>query len=162
MSKFQLFLQFEGDRRVELLTFADDVDTEAVRSAAVKLGFADLANALIFAEDIDDALEDGRPLRDQKIGHKHRLHLHRCREIKVTLNFVDVTKHHFFRPAATVDRVKRWFVKKIDMSDVDATEHVLQITGTTDRPDPDTHIGSLVSGRCALDFSLVPLKRIEG
>jgi hypothetical protein len=162
MSKFQLFLQFEGDRRVELVTFTDDVDTEAVRAAAVKLGFADLGTALIFAENTEDALEDGRPLREQKVGNKHRLHLHRCPEIKVTLHFVDVTKHHVFRPAATVDRVKRWFVNKIDMSDVDATEHVLQITGTTDRPDPDTHIGSLVSGRCTLEFSLVPLKRIEG
>ena len=150
MSKFQLFLQFEGDRRVELVSFADNVDTQAVRAAAVKLGFVHLANALVFAEDIDDALDDGRPLRDQAVGHKHRLHLHRCREIKVALHFVDVTEHHVFRPAATVDRVKRWFVHKIGMSAVDATEHVLQITGTTDRPDPDTHIGSLVSERCAL------------
>jgi hypothetical protein len=53
-------------------------------------------------------------------------------------------------------------VHELKMSPVDASEHVLQITGTTDRPDPDVQIGALVSGCCELAFSLVPVKRVEG
>jgi hypothetical protein len=45
----------------------------------------------------------------------------------------------------------------------DAAEHVLQLTGTADRPDADTHIGALAScPDCRLAFDLVPLKRVEG
>ena len=162
MSHIELFVQFEGTPRVELARFPEDIDAAGVRAWAVALGLAYLAEALIFADEVEEALEEDRPLRDQGIGHKHRIHLHRCPEIRVTLHFVDETRHHVFRPAATVKRVKKWFVDAINMSAVDATEHVLQITGTNERPNPDLHIGSLVSERCALELSLVPIKRIEG
>jgi len=162
MTQFPLFLQFEGDERVELVSFPDTVDVAQVRAKATELGFDHLVDALVFAEGDDEPLDERRPLRDQKVGPKHRVHLHRCRQIQVTLHFVDVTKHHPFSPATTVAQVKKWFVDKIGMSPTDATEHVLQITGTTRRPSPDTHIGSLVRGRCAIEFSLVPIKRIEG
>lgn len=162
MPHIEFFIQFEGTPRVELARFPEDIDVAGVRAWAVALGLAHLAEALVFAEEIEEALEEGRPLRDQGVGHKHRIHLHRCRKIEVALHFVDKTKHHVFRPAVTVKRVKHWFVDAIGMSPVDATEHVLQITGTTDRPSPDTHIGSLVGDHCKVEFSLVPIKRIEG
>lgn len=162
MPKFPLFLQFEGDERVELVTFPDTVDVAQVRAKAIELGFEHLADALVFAEGNDEPLDERHPLRDQKVSPKDRIHIHRCRQIKVTLHFVDEAKHHPFPPATTVARVKKWFVDKIGMSPTDATEHVLQITGTSLRPSPDTHIGSLVRERCALEFSLVPIKRIEG
>jgi hypothetical protein len=40
---------------------------------------------------------------------------------------------------------------------------VLQIQGTTIRPDRDVHIGTLTQGHaCAVAFDLVPCKRVEG
>jgi hypothetical protein len=40
---------------------------------------------------------------------------------------------------------------------------VLQIQGTTIRPDRDAHIGTLTQGHtCAVAFDLVPCKRVEG
>ena len=64
----------------------------------------------------------------------------------------------------TVETVKRWAaIKGFGMTPADAAEHVLQLAGSTIRPEPDTHIGSLVSGSaCQLRFDLVPLKRVEG
>ena len=89
--------------------------------------------------------------------------MHRCRKINVDLHYADTPEVcHKFPPTATVNHVKRWYVHELKMSPVDASEHVLQITGTTDRPDPDVQIGALVSGCCELAFSLVPVKRVEG
>ena len=91
----------------------------------------------------------------------------------LTLAFVSITYYQVRSSAgaiyadisafkATVDEVKQWYVDKLKMSPVDATEHVLQITDTTDRPDPDVQIGALISGRCDVTFTLVPIKRVEG
>jgi hypothetical protein len=78
------------------------------------------------------------------------------------MHFNDLTEKVHFPPSATVERVKRRFVEKIHMSPVDATEHVLQLCVSTDRPEPDLQIGALVSGTCSLCFNLVPIKRVEG
>jgi len=60
------------------------------------------------------------------------------------------------------DKVKKEFVKAIHMSPVDATEHVLQLTGTTIQPDAHDHIGSLVGEHCSVAFVLVPKIRPQG
>jgi hypothetical protein len=63
----------------------------------------------------------------------------------------------------TVHRVKQWAVHEFGLSKVDATEHVLQLCGSTTRPDEDTHLGALVQyPECRLCFDLVPKQRVEG
>ena len=42
-------------------------------------------------------------------------------------------------------------------------EHVLQIAGTKDRPDPGTHLGTITScPACKIGFDLVPNERVNG
>jgi hypothetical protein len=49
------------------------------------------------------------------------------------------------------------------MTPQEAGEHVLQITGTKDRPDPGTHLGTLAAcPDCRLAFDLVPNERVNG
>jgi hypothetical protein len=118
---------------------------------------------MVFAGEDEHPLHSDKPLRHQGVKDKHRVHVHRCKKIKVALHYADTPEaHHQFAPTATVHHVKRWYVNELKMPPVDASEHVLQITGTTDRPDPDVQIGALVSGHCELTFSLVPVKRVEG
>lgn len=162
MSQFSLFLQFESDPRVELVAFSENANVADVRAKAVGLGFEALAKADVFVEGSEEPLDEKLSLASQKVGPKQRLCIHRCKKIHVTAHFADETKQHPFAPSATVAEVKTWFVDKIKMSPADATEHVLQITGTTDRPGPDTMIGSLKTVDCAIEFSLVPIKRVEG
>ena len=77
---------------------------------------------------------------------KHRVQVHRCKKINVALHYVDTQEvRHEFAPKATVNHVKLWYMAELKMSPVHASEHVLQITGITDRPDPDAQIGALVS-----------------
>ena len=162
MAKLSLFLQFEGDPRVELAEFDEKAGTKEVRAKAVELGFALLSDASVFAEGHDDPLDDKHPLTAQGVSNKQRLCLHRCKKIHVTVDFVGDSKQHPFSPVTTMADVKAWFVDKIKMSPADATEHVLQVSGTTERPTPDTMIGSLKSVDCKIELSLVPLKRVEG
>lgn len=159
-----LFLQFEGSRRIELVEIDADAPVQEVLAAASRVGqskeFA--AGAAVFGQQCDDPLDPVATLTAAGIGDKHRVHVHRCRRIEVTLHFSGLTHKLQLPPSATVERVKKLFVEKIHMSPVDATEHVLQLCGSTDRPEPDIHIGALVSGTCSLCFDLVPIKRIEG
>ena len=83
----------------------------------------------------------------------------------MTVNFNVDQKTKTFPPSATVGRVKKWAVGEhgFDLKGVDATEHLLQLCGSTDRPDEDIHIGTLVTApACSLCFDLVPKQRIEG
>jgi hypothetical protein len=145
MKHLQLFLQFEGDRRIELVETSPDAKLGELIVAAARAGLPDAhrQGAAVFSLHRDEPLPSDATLRASGIADKDRVHVHRCRQIEVT-------------------RVKRRFVKNIGMSPVDATEHVLQLCASTDRPEPDLQIGALVSGACALCFDFVPVKRVEG
>jgi hypothetical protein len=164
MKTIQLFLQFEGHRRIELVQVEETATVADLLAAARRHGLTDdlLKGAHVFAHESENPLAPDAGLKAAGVRDKHRVHVHRCKKVAVTLHFNDLTVTLGFPPSTTVDKVKKEFVKKIDMSKVDATEHVLQLCGTTDRPEPDTHIGSLVCGCCEVCFDLVPIKRIEG
>ncbi|OYX47053.1 MAG: hypothetical protein B7Y90_13880 [Alphaproteobacteria bacterium 32-64-14] len=157
MSKLKLFLQFEGHRAVEVVLLGSDAIARDVIKAAAALGLADSPDIVVFHGDHPDPLDPGKPLHDQGVKDKDRVHVHRCKKIQVSVTFASFRKQHPFSPAATVEAVKRWFVHEIKMSEIDATEHVLQIAGTSERPEPDVQIGSLTSRECALNLTLVPI-----
>ena len=82
----------------------------------------------------------------------------------IQVRFNGETEKRHFTPSATVERVKRWAARRaFHLSPRDAAEHVLQIKGTTTRPDRDVHVGTLTHGHsCAVAFDLVPSQRVEG
>ena len=164
MSIIQLFLQFEGNKQIELIEIDSNGTVSEILAAAHRAGLCnELAEgALVFGFDGDEPLNDNACLASSGIGDKHRVHVHRCRRIEVTVNFNEHSHELRFPPSATVERVKARFVRKFELPPVDATEHVLQLCGCTERPEPDTQIGALVSGCCSLCFDLVPIKRVEG
>jgi hypothetical protein len=162
MTQLKLFLQFEGHPPVELILLSEEAVASDVLVAAAGLG-AETEEAFVFVEFDEAPLHPGKSLREQGVRDRARVHVHRCKRIRVTLNYADHPEtRHEFAPSATVDQVKRWYVEKLKMPAVDATEHVLQLTGTTDRPDPDVQIGALANRRCDVSFTLVPIKRVEG
>lgn len=164
MSTIQLFLQYEGSRRIEIVRIDENSTVRDLLVAAARVGLPDdrKDGAVVFAHDGDSPLDIDLTLNAAGIRDKNRVHVNRCKKVEVTVHFNELTQKLELPPAATVDKVKKEFVKRIKMSAVDATEHVLQLCGSTDRPEPDTHIGSLVCGCCTLCFDLVPIKRIEG
>lgn len=164
MPKIELFLQFEGNRKIVLIEIDSEALVSEIIAAAIPAGLSgdEHHKFHVFNHEHDEPLAHDKSLKHHGLGHRHRIHIHRCHRIETTLQFNEVREVMHFPPSATIERVKKAFVKSIKMSPVDATEHVLQLCGTTDRPEPDTQIGALASGCCTVCFNLVPIKRIEG
>lgn len=162
--KTKLFLQFEGHKKIELIEVAHDARVSDVLVAATHVGFCakSFSDAFVFSGDSGDPLSLCAVLSEVGICSKHRVHIHSCKRIEVTVNFNGQAETKKFPPSATIDKVKKRFVNKFELACVDASEHVLQICCTDKRPEPDCQIGALVSGCCEVCFDLVPIKRVEG
>jgi hypothetical protein len=114
----------------------------------------------VYIEDSDDehAIDNL-----SEIPHGLRVHLHRLKGIDLTVRYAGHDVRRTFRPSATILRVKRWATHELGISPSDAAELMLQISGTDQRPDPDTHIGALVKfPNKALCLDLVPSARVNG
>ena len=168
MTEIEIFLQGEGVSGIALVRVQPNGTVQEVLEAAKALGApADGPGGplLVLLEDTEEVLASEVPLERAGIGHRSRVHVHRCRQIEVTVNFNHLHKAKAFPPSATIEAVKRWAVGKegFGLGEVDAAEHVLQLCNTTIRPDEDIHIGSLVQfPSCTLCFDLVPKQRVEG
>lgn len=163
MKAIDIFYQGEGIREIGHLEFgAEDTIRDLKHAIEKKNGLS--GEFLVFIEDQDEPASDKDRL--EKHGGKGgiKIHLHRCRQIKVAVTFNGETVHHPFSPATTIARVKQWAaVRKFGMSEDEAGEHVLQIAGTHDRPAPNVHIGTLAAHPgCSIGFDLVPDERVNG
>jgi len=118
----------------------------------------------LFLENEDEPAQDNLKLEKQKSPKGIKAHIHHCRHIEVSVTFNGQTVHHQFGPGTTIAKVKHWAaVKKFQMTDEEAGEHVLQISGTHDRPKPGTHLGALSSCKeCRIAFDLLPNERVNG
>lgn len=164
MKTIDILLQGEAIADVQLVTLDASADLDALLAAAAKLRGpidGDEADFLAFLQDEDTPLKRGK-LPRPKPGQPLCIHVHRCGKIKVEAMFNGQVKKVELAPSRTVGAAKTYVaVKLFGMSKHDAAEHVLQLAGTTDRPDADTHLGSLAR-RCSVAFDLVPLIRVEG
>jgi hypothetical protein len=161
----ELFVQGEGIADITLIRVVHDCTVrEVILKAKEECGMeAREEEILVLIEDQDEEIVLDAKLIDVGIAHRHRIHCHRCRRVEVTVNFNGVTKAHDFSPSTTIGKLKRWADDQFGLKGVDATEHALQICGTSTRPDLDLHVGSLVQHpRCQVCFDLVPKKRVEG
>lgn len=163
MKTIDLFYQGEGVGEIEHL----EIDAEATFATlkallAEKHGIG--PDALLFVEDEDDPLDDDGKIKERASDRGLKVHLSRCRHVEVSVTFNGETIDRKFAPGATVARVKRWAAeRKFGMTAEEAGEHVLQISGTHERPAPGTHIGSLTNRKtCALAFDLVADERVNG
>ena len=162
MQTIPVFYQAENLGRVEHTSFPADTSLANVL-AAIRAKHGTHEAAMLFLEDADEAAELSRLLREISGPHGVKVQVHRCHRIEVTVTF-NGSRSHAFTPAATVARVKHWATEKaFHMSPEEAGEHVLQLSGTTERPSPGTHLGSLTRHPdCQVHFDLVPNERVNG
>jgi hypothetical protein len=163
MKVIDIFDQGRGILEFEQIEVQAD-HTVAVVKAAIfeKHGFT--GEMLVFIEGQDEPLEEHLIIGEVCRERSPKLHLHHCRLIETSVMFAGETVHHKFAPATTVGAIKNWAaIKKFHMTEAEAGEHLLQISGTKDRPAPGTHVGSLVHGHdCHVHFDLVPDERVNG
>ena len=156
----QVFLQSELLRDIEVV----EVDAKAgypalLRACLAKVG-NDGAGMALFIEDDDDA---GAAEKINHIPDGLRVHLHRQKEIEVTVQYAGRQAKREFQPATTIARVKRWATHELGINASDAAELMLQVSGTDIRPDADVHVGSLVvAPQRSITFDLVPSPRVNG
>jgi len=158
-----VFYQGQGIRDIEHIEVAPEYSFADLKALLIKKHGCQ-TGILIFLEDSEEPLDEALFLRDHVGPHGVKVHIHSCRQIKVSVTFNGDTVHHKFTPATTVARVKHWAAeKKFGMSPAEASEHVLQIVGTHDRPAPGTHLGALQHCKeCRIAFDLVPDERVNG
>ncbi len=168
MADIDIFVQGENIPEITLVRVPHNGTVRDILEATKAQGLRladDEASLIILKEDAEEALALDLPLEAAHIGHRSRVHIHRCRRLEVTVNFNADHKAHSFPPSTTVERVKQWAVGRdgFNLHGIDATDHLLQVCNSTIRPDEDTHIGSLVQfPACTLCFDLVPKQRVEG
>jgi hypothetical protein len=155
-----LFIRHEG--RLEP-TLQECHDGATVAGLRAQLDQAEPApDAYLFEEDVDEPLRDDHLIRGGGEGAKI-LHRSRCRSVQVTVRYAGRSLERTFGPGSTLDRVKRWAERKLDIGAADAAHLSLQLPGTTDRPPGSVHVGSLVTaGACALVLDLLPSDRVNG
>lgn len=166
MAEIEVFLQGEGIADIVLVQVPEAGTVRDIVEAAQAHGLrGGNGQVLVFAENAEEPFQQNISLREAGIGQRSRVHVHRCRKVEISVNFNAGLESRSFPPSATMERVKRWAVgpQGFKLSDVDATEHVLQVCNTATRPDEDMQIGSLVqAGTCTVCFDLVPKLRVEG
>lgn len=162
MTKITIFLQVQDQPGMKEATL-DAATSEGLRKALVDLGIEPDDEQAVF---IDEADEPTRLKGHEDIGglkNGARVHIVRCRKIRVTVNYLEKTADKTFAPGTRVRKVKAWAVKHFKLEEQDAAEHVLQLCNSTDRPKTDTPLHKLTDGKtCAVCFDLVPETRVEG
>ena len=163
MKKIDIFYQGEGILGIEHLEAdSDNTFNQVKKLITEKHGLEN--DVFLFLEDSDEPIDDSLIIQSQAGKAGIKAHIHQCKHIEVSVTFAGETVHRQFSPGTTIARVKRWAAeKKFKMAQEDAGEHVLQITGSNDRPTPGTHLGSLaIFPACSLAFDLVADQRING
>jgi hypothetical protein len=163
MESIDIFYQGEGLREIEHIEVGPEHTFSTLKTLIIEKHSLQ-SDVLIFLEDSDEPVDEAVVVRQHVGPTGVKAHLHRCRHIEVDVRFNNETVHHRFGPGATIARVKRWAAEhKFGMTPEEASEHVLQILGTQDRPSPGTHLGALTKcPHCQLAFDLVPDQRVNG
>lgn len=162
----RVYIQSEYFSDIKFVEVNDKATVAELKHAALALlppGTEASDLTLSVEDDDDDAHGHATHVKHLKKEYGVRVHLHRCKHVDVRVRFGAEDVHHKFRPATTVGRVRLWAGEKFCMAPGDIAEHVLQIAGTTEQPDVDTHIGTLTKcPQCEVTFDLVPAHRING
>lgn len=163
MTAIDVFYQLEGVLDIEHIELRPDQTFSDLKEILIQKHCLE-TEVLIFLEDSDEPIDRLAFLRDHAGNAGVKVHAHRCRHVEASVTFNNETVQHRFGPGTTVARVKHWAAeRKFNMSPEEASEHVLQIKGSHDRPAPGTHLGTLAScPKCSVAFDLVPDQRVNG
>lgn len=165
MSKIKVFVQAGGVKQIKL----HELDSSANVGSILQGLTADLGlppgDYRLFHEGAEAPLAMDVSLSAAGITSRASVHVTQCKKVAVTVNFNGTSKVRDFGPGVPIHTVKAWAVgpQGFNLNPVDAADHVLQLTGTNERPDADVHIGSLAQEPgCTVSFDLVPKVRVEG
>jgi hypothetical protein len=157
-----IFVQREGSKQIHAVDQLDGLNLLLFKEIA-KDNLFTVEEILVFEEGCDEALTEELFIVLLKEKHHPKIHIHRCPKVEVRVDFNGRDVLHRFSPAVTVGTIKAWADAKFEIDAAHAAEHVLQLSGTVERPSASAHIGTLTDGTaCSVAFDLVPNERIQG
>lgn len=163
MSNITIFVQTHGRAELKEAEIAATLAADELRAELSRIGIEIAPETLVFIDEVDEPIRHGSSEPAHGLKHGARVHVTRCHRIKTTVHYMQRTIEHEFAPGTRVRKVKAWAVHELKISPTDATEHVLQLCGSTDRPAGDTPLHELTKDRqCEVCFDFVPEKRVEG
>lgn len=163
MKTIDVYFQGEGIAALDHLEIAEDATIGDLKAQIAKL-HPHATECHFFLENDDEPLHHETKVKDKNGKAGVKVHVARCRKVQVTVHYKAEIVRHEFPPSATIARIKHWVaVTKLHMTEEDASNHHLQITGTENQPDPGVHVGSLAKcPDCSVAFDLVPTPRVNG
>ncbi len=163
MSKVRVFVQVQGKPGIRELEVGLPATPHEMRHALTLAAIEMDPDTLVFVDESDEPLQDDHSGPVDRLKAGSRIHITRCRKIKVAVHYLDRTIEHGFAPGVRVRAVKLWAVREFKINPTDAGEHVLQLCNSTNQPPTDASLAELTDGStCAVCFDLVPEKRVEG
>ncbi len=163
-NELEVFVHLSGKRP----TVVPAEPTETLRSFLSRLEIENDSphDILVFVGECDHALTGGEDshqpadldltLADHDLDKHHHIHCSSCPEIETVIHFAGKELSRKFSPAATVEVATQWSRVNLRLDAAAASEFVLQISGTQNRPRPSQHLGELIQvGECKLTFELV-------
>ena len=158
-----VFIQVHGREGLIEAQLPEDATRHHLHGILAEVGVEIDDETFIFIDEDEEPLEREHHKPLPKVKRGCRIHVSKCRKIKVTVHYLEHTAEHTFAPGARVRKVKAWAVKEFKLDHHDAAEHVLQLCNSTDRPATDTPLHELTKAPvCSVCFDLVPEKRVEG
>jgi hypothetical protein len=166
MEELVLFVHHQGSKKmaeitvIEAMTVAELLGHGAVRNAR---GTDGPDEYLVFFGESEAPAPRQALVKHCHAGHLGRVHLTKCIRVNVTVYYTHLTHSKEFAPGTRLKAVKDWAVATFNIPAHDATEHVLEINGTKDRPNTSEPLSILLHGHeCGIVFDLVPDIRVEG
>ena len=163
MSKTIIFIQAEGKPGVTEAEITIPATVRDLHEAFKTHGIEFDKEFEAFVDEADAPVPHDAKAVVEGLKHGLRVHVTRCKKIKVTVHYMHRTIGRAFAPGTRVRTVKQWAVRELKLNPTDAGEHVLQLCNSTIQPPTDAALAELVNGRsCDVCFDFVPEKRIEG
>ena len=163
MSKTIIFIQIQGKPGVTEAEITIPVTSGDLQDK-LKVHGIDIDKDLVaFVDEAENPIPHDRKAAIEGLKHGSRVHVTRCKKVKVTIHYLERTIDRAFPPGTRVRTVKQWAVRELKIKPTDAGEHVLQLCNSITQPPSDMALAELVRDQgCDVCFDLVPEKRIEG
>lgn len=161
----EVYVQGKGISEITLVELPTESRVRDIIGAAQPHGLQVVEDEelLIWLEGEEEPLRLELTLGEAGIRRHDNIHVHTCHRITAAVVYNGQTKTRHFSPAQTIEKVKQWACHEFGLSETDAAEHILLISGTNDEPADNIHIGTLAHPpHCSVSFDLVPAKRIQG
>lgn len=163
-STLRIYVQVEGQKKPQMIEIASNARIKDVLAPLAAQGIHVGDDVVMFVEDEERELPHHGHLHEHGIKHRDRLHCHRCRKIEVRVSLNGTNHCQAFPPSARVAKVKEWAASAFEKNGFEGLDEMaLQLAGTTERPEADVHIGTLVTyPNCEIAFNLIGKPLVQG